>query len=316
MNEQLYGILKKFGRVKHNAPLAPHTTFKIGGSVQFLVEVVETGKLAELLNWLRAEGIDWFILGGGSNVLWQDQLYEGVVIKIKTTALKVQDSIIEAAAGAELSALVNLSLAKSLSGLEWAAGIPGGVGGAVRGNAGARYEVTGGEIKDSLIKVEVWRDGEVLELTPAECEFAYRDSVFKRNHDVILRVWFKLYPGDAKKSVAMAQEILRLRRSKQPVGSGAGSFFKNVPLRNWPNDPILLPPLYVKRGKIPAAWLIEQVGLKGFTVGGAGISEEHGNFLINFKNASQADVLAVVEEVKKRVYDKFGVKLEEEVSVV
>ncbi len=315
--------LQKFGRVKVNAPLAKFTTFKIGGPAAFLVVVEERKKLIGLLNFLSAEGIDCLILGGGANVVLPDEGWGGVVIKVESRKSKVstqgglgESQTIEVEAGMDLSQLVQLSTQHNLAGLEWAAGIPGTVGGAIRGNAGARYAFTGGEIKDSIETAFVWRDGEVLELTPAECSFGYRDSIFKHNHDVILAGRFALKPGNRAENIAMTQKIIAERKGKQASAPSAGSFFKNVPLERWKKDQSLLPERFLNYKKIAAGWLIEQAGLKGFQVGNAMVSREHGNFIINRGDATQADVLGVVEEVKTRVYNKFGIELEEEVQII
>jgi UDP-N-acetylmuramate dehydrogenase len=218
--------------------------------------------------------------------------------------------------GMSLGKLVELSIQNKLSGLEWAAGIPGTLGGAIRGNAGAHYLFVGGEIKDNLEKVEVWRDGEVLEIFNSECAFEYRDSIFKNNSDVILRAWFKLQPGDQKTSLLIAQKVLQERQGKHPSEPSAGSFFKNIPLEKWTFDKTILPSRFLGYKKVAAGWVIEQCGLRGFKVGGAMIAERHGNFLINADHATQEDVLKIVEEVKERVYNRFGVDLEPEVQIV
>lgn len=308
--------LKKFGLVKVNFPLAKVNSFKIGGLADFFVRAPSKEKLVLLLNFLIAEGIDYLILGGGFNVLLPDEGFRGVVVQFQDAECLVGGDLVEAGAGASLGALLNISTKNGLTDLEWLAGIPGTVGGAIRGNAGARYDFAGGEIGDSLVKAEVWRNGEVLEISNKECEFGYRDSIFKHNSDVILRAWFKVSSGDRQKSLAAVQEILRLRGSRHSAAPSAGSFFKNVLLSKWPNDTKDLPENFLQRGKIPAGWLIDQTGARGFAVGGAMVSNEHGNFIINFNQASQADILAVVEEVRERVYNKFGVELEEEVQII
>src|SRR3989338_2603491 len=160
LDMEFYKKLKEFGRVKTNAPLAKFSTFKIGGPADFLLTVETSEEVVGALNFLRGEGEEWFILGGGSNVLLPDEGFRGVAIKIKNAKLKMQNTTIEADAGLMLSKVVDASLQAALSGFEWAAGIPGRVGGAVRGTAGARYAFTGGELKDCLTSVTVWRDGE------------------------------------------------------------------------------------------------------------------------------------------------------------
>ncbi len=291
--------------------MAKYTTFHIGGPVQFMVEVAETEKLVALLNYLMGEGVPYFVLGGGSNLLWQDDEWEGVVIKVQNTNTKIQNNVIEAEAGVSFAAVVMLAVQNNLAGLEWAAGMPGTVGGAVRGNAGAMDSDT----SRSLEKIEVWRDGEVIILKPEDCEYGYRDSAFKRNTDVVLRAWFKTMPGDKIALMQTMQATIKGRNGKYPASPSAGSFFKNIDVSSWTGDTTKLPEKFLASGKIPAGWINEQNGLKGFAVGGAKVSDEHGNFLINYNKASQSDVLQVVEEVQKRVYDTFKTELEPEVVI-
>ncbi|MBI2443794.1 MAG: UDP-N-acetylmuramate dehydrogenase [Candidatus Magasanikbacteria bacterium] len=308
--------LKNFGRVRANAPLAKYTTFKIGGPAEWLVEVSDNDQLVALLNFVSGEGIPYFILGGGSNLLLPDEGLPGVVVRNLVSAARAEGDKLAASAGYSLGDWVNLSVAHSLTGLEWAAGIPGTVGGAVRGNAGARYATAQGELKDFIISVTAWRDGEVVELTAAECEFGYRDSIFKHGPDVVLAARIQLAPGRTADSLAITQQIIAERRAKQARAPSAGSFFKNVFLTEWKRDPAELPERFRQYQKIAAGWLIEQAGLKSYRVGGAQVSSEHANFIVNLGGATQTDVLAVAEEAQRRVYDKFGVALEPEVMVV
>ena len=305
-------ILQQFGDVKINAPLSSLTTFKIGGLADFILEVTETKKLVAGLNFLNQEGIEYFILGGGSNVLLPDEGLHKVVIRISTNKIFIDGEMVEAEAGALFGSVITTAIQHNLRGLEWAAGLPGTVGGAARGNAGAM----GGDMARVLEKVTVWRDGEERDLSPDECAYGYRESIFKTNQDVVLRAKFRLAPGDKKKSLQMMQDIVRKRNGHYPPFPSGGSFFKNVVLEKWPASIEGLPSDFVEQGRVPAGWLCEQSGLKSFVVGGAMVSKEHGNFLINYKNASQADVLAVVDTVKERVYNKFKVELEEEVYIV
>jgi len=311
--DQLYKKLKEFGHVKLNEPLSKHTTFKIGGPADFFIEVKEREKLVELLNYVNGEGISYYILGGGSNMLFSDERFEGVVIRFKSSVLTLESSnTIEAEAGVLLSSVISLAMQNSLSGLEWAVGIPGTVGGAVRGNAGAMGKHTG----TSISKVEVWRNGEIVELSAEECGFKYRGSNFQTNGDVILRVWFTLTPGDKKVMAEEMQTYIKQRNGRYPAYASPGCFFKNFHLDKWPGNIKELPELFQQRGTVPAGWLVEQVGMKGFTNGGAKISDEHGNFIVNFNDATQHDVLTIFENVKEKVYTKFNVELEPEVEIV
>jgi len=315
--DELYKKLKEFGNVRINEPLAKHTTFKIGGPAQYFVAVEEKEKLLGLLNLLRDNGVRFFIIGGGSNLLWTDNEYDGVVIKYFCQGkpeLNAADAgwNVYAPACIPLASLVGFCAENSLTGLEWAVGIPGMVGGAVRGNAGAM----GKDTSQSLVSADVWRDGEILEISKADCTFSYRDSVFKNNGDVLLGARFYLPPGDKKQIMAEIQKNVSHRLSRVPRQPSAGSFFKNIRLEKWPGDIKSLPEIFRERGTVPAGWLVEQVGMKGCAKGGAKIADDHGNFIINTDGATQSDVLTIVEEIKDKVYNKFGVELEPEVQIV
>ncbi len=309
----LYKKLQEFGRVRTNAVMAKYTTLHIGGSVQFLLELADSTKLSTLLNFLSGEGVPYFLLGGGSNLLWQDEAWEGVVIKMPSSKpLVLSDGRIEAVAGMPLALLVTTAVQHGLSGLEWAAGVPGTVGGAVRGNAGAMDSDTA----HSLEKVEVWRDGEVIELAAAECGFGYRDSIFKHTQDVVIRAWYNTSHGDKIELMKKIQGYIKQRNGHYPALPSAGSFFKNIPFSAWVKGLDSLPDSFKLKQQVPAGWISEQNGLKGYAVGGAMVSKEHGNFLVNTGGATQADILAVVEEVQRRAYTTFGVNLEAEVQII
>jgi UDP-N-acetylmuramate dehydrogenase len=311
--QEIYQQLKQFGHVRLNEPLSKQTTFKIGGPADFFIEVNDNGQMVKLLNWLSGEGINFYIIGGGSNMLFSDEGFRGVVIKNKIVDCKLQSNdTIVVSSGTLLSQVVNEALKSGLSGLEWASGIPGTVGGAVRGNAGAM----GQETANGVEKVEIWQDGEVNILKANDCGFGYRESVFKKTGGVILRTWYKLVEGDKQKVLQEMQNYLKLRNGRYPKEPNAGSFFKNIPIDNWPGNIRDLPELFVERGKIPVGWLVEQVGMKGFEIGGARISNEHGNFIVNFNGASQTDILTIVEKLQEKIYNKFNVEIEPEVEIV
>ncbi|MFA5061999.1 MAG: UDP-N-acetylmuramate dehydrogenase [Patescibacteria group bacterium] len=315
--DALYVELKKFGRVKANEPLAKHTTFQIGGPAKYFITVDNREKLIGLLDYIAGNGLDYFIIGGGSNLLFGDDEFDGVVIKICTTKepefIKKNDKFnIKVEAGVSLGAVVNLAAQNGLTGMEWAIGIPGTVGGAVRGNAGAM----GKDMSHAVKEVEVWRDGEILNLTPKECRFDYRDSGFKYNKDVILSAGLFLEKGDKKAIMAAVQKHMIQRAGRITQLPSPGSFFKNIKLSKWPGDTKQLPELYVRRGTVPAGWMIDQLDLRGLSEGGAKISDEHGNFIVNINQATQKDVLTLVDIIKEKVYNKFRVELEMEVQVV
>jgi UDP-N-acetylmuramate dehydrogenase len=305
--------LKKYGEVKCGNELKKFTTFRIGGPADFVVSVEEAQKLIALLNYLSGEGIDYILLGSGSNVLMPDEGFSGVIVRVKTNHIKVDGTKIIADAGVQLGAVVNEASKNSLTGLEWAVGIPGTVGGAVRGNAGAVGLDTG----KSIESVEVWKDGEVLTFSKENCDFAYRSSIFKRDGGVVLSAVFNLSSGEPAQIAKKTQECLAGRLGKFPTDPSAGSFFQNIKIKDWPGElPENLPPLYRERGTVPVGWLTEQCGLKGFRIGDAGVSEIHGNFIVNYGNARAEDVKKLVDEVKEKVYNKYGVNLTAEVEII
>lgn len=310
--DTLYKTLKTFGTVKPAKVLSKLTTFKIGGACKALIEVADKQKMVELLDFLRSEGEDYMVIGGGSNLLFSDEEFDKFVIKPTFSAVSVKEGEIYAEAGAVLARVVFEASKNSLSGFEWAAGIPGTVGGAVRGNAGAY----GSDTSNNLVSVEIYRDGEVLTIAKEECNFSYRESVFKHSGDVVLSACFKLNLGNQAEIMQKTQGYITERTQKFPHFPSAGSFFKNFSLSDYKGDKSILPEKFLKVGKIGAAWFIEQAGMKGFSVGGAKVSDEHANFVINFNNATAQDVLNLIEKVQVEVYNKFGVELEPEVQII
>lgn len=316
--------LAEFGQVKVNEPLAKHTTFKIGGPAEYLVVVEDTEKLIGLLRFLDGAGIPRFILGGGSNMLASDDGWRGVVIKIKTQKTEILPDGIIVDAGCITVAVAQLSMQHNFTGFEWGVGVPGTIGGAVRGNAGAM----GGEMVDSVASVTAYRDGEVVELNQAECEFGYRDSVFKHSEAVVLRVRLRLQPAETKDGLKKALEYLQYRNKTQPQGfASTGCVFKNYEIKTtecaresvliaqFPEDKDKIAQFF-KSGKIPAGWLVEKAGQKGARVGQAMVSERHGNFVVNTGGASAAEVMSLVDQVKAAVYDTTGLAIEEEMKII
>lgn len=322
----LYKELQKFGKVKPNELLSKHTTFKIGGPADFLVIVDSTEKCVEVVRYIEAEGINYVVIGGGSNMLVADEGFRGVVIKVTAKEAIVEGGTVIADAGCLTVALAQLSIKHNLTGFEWGVGVPGTIGGAVRGNAGAM----GGETKDIVEKVEIFRNGEIAELSNSECEFAYRTSGIKIHGGIVLRVWIKLTQSEDKSGMKKALEHLDYRNKTQPKGyASTGCIFKNVDITQGEagakNKKILLEKFsqehekiqqFLRVGKISAGWLVEQAGLKGRQIGEAKVSESHGNFVINLGKATARDVLTLVEEIKEGVYNTTGIQLEEEIQII
>lgn len=317
---EIYKKLKEFGQVKINEPLSKHTTFKIGGPADFFVMVDSTDKLVELLNFVSGEGVDYFLIGGGSNMLASDAGFRGVVISTqKNKGFRVEGDLVVVEAGYSTVEVAQSSMKAGLTGFEWGVGVPGTIGGAVRGNAGA----TGGETKDVVEKVEVYRDGEIVALNNEECRFNYRDSIFKHNTDIILRVYLRLKKSENKELIKTALKHLQYRNTTQPQGySSTGCIFKNLKLETESEKELKklkglgVPQEFLVAKKIPAGWLVQEAGMKGESVGQAQVSERHGNFIVNLGGATAQNVMDLIEKIKEKVYDKFGVELEEEIRII
>jgi UDP-N-acetylmuramate dehydrogenase len=296
--------------------MSKHTTFKLGGPAKYFIAIDNIDKLVEVLNFLREENVEFIILGGGSNVLCADREFDGVVIKINDSRIIIEDQVVMACAGAMTVSVAQTSVKAGLTGFEWGIGVPGTIGGATRGNAGAM----GGDMSTNLEKVEVYRQGEILELNNEECEFTYRESAFKHNNDVILRVWLKLAKSteESKDLMKKALENIAYRNSTQPQGfASSGCIFKNVSVEKWQKENGgELPEIFVGKSSVSAGWLIEQSGAKGGKVGQAQVSEKHANFIVNLGGATAEDVKNLIEEVKIKVYNEFKVSLEVEVQEI
>lgn len=303
------------GRVKRDEILAQHTTFRIGGPAALYFCAKNNHELVTAVAVSKNLKIPFFILSGGSNVLISDAGLDFFVIHIKTADLIVSEPFIIADAGVPLADLVNASIEKGMKGLVWASGIPGNVGGAIRGNAGAY----GGEIKDSLHSVEIMRGRKEFILENEQCKFGYRDSMFKHNSDIILTGKFELEVGFDKELLKkQSEEIIEIRSKKHPHTPTAGSFFKNILVTDENRaklEKLGVPEEYWKYGKVPAGWLLDQVKMRGTKVGGAEISAEHANIITNTGEAEAQDVLELADMMKQAVKDKFGIELEAEVQV-
>lgn len=306
-------ILQKLNRIiqiKESEQLLNYSTFGIGGPAKYFCFIDDQKKLIKLLKIAARENLPYFILGGGSNLLINDQGFDGLVIKLSNKNFRVVDNIIYADAGLALSKLVGGALAASLSGLEWAAGIPGTVGGAVYGNAGAY----GREIKDNIFKIKVIKNGKLKTLKVRNCDFSYRHSIFQQNQDVIWSIVLELDKGEVDNIKDKINNYLKLRKDKFIGGSNVGSIFKNIVLTGGRLEIKNLPDEFLAKKLLPAAWLIDNCGLKGRQVGGAKISEHHAGVILNVGGATTQDVIKLISIVKSKVWDKFGIVLEEEIK--
>ena len=284
-------------RVLCDEPMSRHTTFRIGGKADAFWTPADTDELIAGLKLLKNAGTAVTILGNGSNVLVRDKGIRGCVVSLAApmSEIVIDGTVMTAGAGAILGAVSNKAAEAGLTGLEFAVGIPGSIGGAVYMNAGAY----GGEIKDVLESVSaLLPDGELREFSADEFDFGYRHSVFQENGAVIIAAKFRLAYGEREASRKQMNDIQSKRREKQPLEfPSAGSTFKR-------------PPGYF------AGTLIDHTGLKGYTVGGAQVSEKHAGFVVNKGGATAADVLQLMKDVSDRIYSVHGVHLEPEVKII
>ncbi|HDH99132.1 MAG TPA: UDP-N-acetylmuramate dehydrogenase [bacterium] len=297
--------------LKEDIPLAKFTSFNIGGRAKYFFEGNNKREIIKAVSLAKQENLPFFILGGGSNLLVDDKGYHGLVIKIQNSGLKIKKENssfkVIAEAGIFLSLLVLRAAENSLSGLEWAVGIPATLGGAIYGNAGA----FGKSMKDIVKEVEVFdaKDLKVKIYSLEDCRFDYRESIFKKDKNlIILSAVLELEKGEKKEIEGKMKKYLSKRKKKQPIGfASAGSVFKNPSFAQTSGR-------FMTDRKLSAGELIERCGLKGRSIGGAKISEKHANFIINLGKARFSDVRRLIDLVKKRVRSKFGIELEEELQ--
>lgn len=318
MNE-LYTALKTFGEVKLNVPLAKKTTFKIGGPAKYFITVETVERVVELLQYLDGVGTPYFIFGGGSNMLAPDTGFDGVVVHIADKRYTVDGTDITVAAGMTTVEMAQISIKEGLSGFEWGVGVPGTIGGAVRGNAGAM----GSEMSKWVTSVDAYVDDHVEVFSHDACHFSYRESIFKENGGVVLRLTLGLKKAENTNGMKEALSYLQYRNKTQPQGfASTGCIFKNPDvllnkekLLQYFNEQDEKMQQFLKVGKISAGWLVEQVGMKGAQVGNAKVSETHGNFIVNLGGATAEDVHTLIEEIKTKVYDTYGIEMTEEIQV-
>ena len=307
-------------KMQENISLKEYTTFKIGGPARYFLETSDNDELREAVQWALDKKIRFLVVGGGSNILFSDKGFDGLVVVYKSNGKNLieekEGGLFRIAAMVPLSSLIMEM--KNYSGLEWAVGIPGTLGGAINGNSGA----VGESISDSVLNVDVLeiKDGVILERTfnKDDCSFGYRTSIFKNNPNLIV-VSVELKLKEEKEEIIMERirSNLEKRKAKQPHGFSAGSVFKNYYGKIEESIVHDYPELksFNEKGIIPAGLLIELSGLKGKTIGGAKISEEHANFIINSGNASSDDIIALIDLIKKTIEEKFSVGLEEEIKI-
>ena len=293
---KLKNVITK-GTVLTEEPMSRHTSFQIGGPAEIFVQPATGAEVCQAIRLAKEEQIPFFVVGNGSNLLVSDDGFRGMIVQIgrNLQEISVEDNVIYAQAGALLSRVARTALEHGLTGMEFAAGIPGSLGGAVAMNAGAY----GGEMKDILTDAEVLTpDGEIKILSLEELDLSYRHSCIFDEDYIVLSVHLQLEQGDTTVIRNRMDELARARREKQPLEyPSAGSTFKR-------------PEGYF------AGALIQDAGLKGYTVGGAQVSEKHSGFVVNRGGATAEEVLFLIKQVQKKVKSRFGVTMEPEVRMV
>ena len=285
--------------IKYNENMAKHTSFKTGGNADFFIIAKTDEDIKQALKYTKEKNIPIYLMGNGSNLLVKDKGIRGAVLKIEIDNLSIEENedviIASVGAGIKIMALAQILKQKNITGFEELAGIPGTVGGANRMNAGAY----GKEMKEIIIETKcMTRDGEIITLKNKEQNLVYRGSIFTKKQYIILQTKLKLGRGNQEEISAKMEEYAKQRREKQPLEfPSAGSTFK--------------------RGEgFITSKLIDECGLKGYSIGGAQISEKHAGFIINKGNATSKDIIDLIEYTKRKVQEKFGVKIEEEVEII
>jgi UDP-N-acetylmuramate dehydrogenase len=296
------------------AALARHTRFEIGGTSRVLCDCSTDDALIQTMAAIRASGWRHTVIGGGTNLIVSDEGFYGAVVRYVAKSIVIDGAVVRVEAGAMLQDLVDQSIAAGLRGLETMTGIPGWVGGAVYGNAGAY----GHSIEERVESVRFFDGEQVREIGRAECEFRYRESVFKRNKDwIVLSVTLRL-ESSSEDLRSAAASILKIRNAKYPPEMRcAGSIFKNLFFEALPESArSAVPREVVREGKVPSAFFLDQAGAKGMSRGAIKVADYHANLIYNEGGGTAAELRELIAELKERVRVQFGVGLEEEVQYV
>ncbi len=301
--------------VRQSVVLAPHTRFGIGGPADLFAETADAAAFAAAVTVCRESTLPFYILGDGSNVIVSDEGFRGLVLRFTAAGVRVEGARVNADAGARLEALVATSVDHGLRGLETLARIPGSVGAAVYGNAGAY----GHSISETVESVQIFDGEAVRHISNAQCDFVYRGSVFKQSKDwMIFALQCELEPGNRNDLRAKAAEIAAVRDEKFPPSMRcAGSIFKNLYLDDLPAAAAAeVPARVVLEGKVASAYFLEQVGAKGMRQGGIRIADYHANLIYNAGGGTAVELRDLIGELKQRVEQRFGIEVEEEVQYI
>jgi UDP-N-acetylmuramate dehydrogenase len=295
--------------------LARHTRFGIGGPARLFCDAPDQDSCVAALEAIKQSGLPHVVIGGGTNLVVADAGFDGIVLRFTGQSIRPQSTLLRAEAGAVLQDVVDRSIALGLKGMQTMTGIPGYLGGAVYGNAGAY----GQSIQERVETVHATNGETVVAFSNADCRFQYRESWFKSHKEwLILQTDLRFEDGDTAELQNAADDIRAIRDKKYPpTMKCAGSIFKNLFFANLPgNAQAEVPAKLVREGKVPSAWFLEQAGVMGMRHGDIQVAAYHANLIYNDGAGTAADLVEVVRECKKRVVDRFGFELEEEVQYV
>lgn len=314
MNNAWQKLKRKFPTLKQNIPFSELTTLEIGGPAKAFFEAKTEDELIEVVKFSKKHSLPFLIIGGGSNLLVSDQGFEGLVIKNSISGIEKQGNKLIVKGGTILQKLVDFSIENNLAGLQRLTGIPGTVAGAVYGNAGAY----GGSISEYLTEVLAFDGEKQVKLNQDQCQFKYRDSIFKKNHWTILEISFELISGRKETLEEETKEVIAKRLIKYPPGLKCpGSFFKNIVASDLPKEVLAkISEDKIMYGKIPAGALLEEVGAKGDQLGQIKIASNHGNTFINLGGGNALDFYNLAKKYAKKVKEKFRITLEPEVQLI
>ena len=317
MDEQLLAHLRATDglRIREPALLSEYTRFGIGGPADLVVDAASEASMIAALEAIRSAGVPLEVIGEGSNLIISDSGFRGAIVRYRASGIEIEGTRVRVAAGAVLQTLVDETISRGLAGVHTMTGIPGSVGAAVYGNAGAY----GRSISQSVLSVRYY-DGLALALkSNTRCQFQYRESVFKKHKEwVILSAELHLENGDPLELRATADGIRKIRDEKYPPAMRcAGSIFKNLILAELSASvQSRVPANVVREGKVPAAWFLDEAGVKGMRAGGIHVAEYHANLIYNAGGGTAAELRTVIGDCRNRVCDRFGLTLEEEVQYV
>lgn len=296
--KELEKIISK-DKIKVNEDMSKHTSFKTGGKADYYIKAESKEEISNIVKFAKQNKIPLHIIGNGSNILVSDEGIRGIVLKIDLQGIELQEQdeevIVTVAAGEKVMALAQKLLQNSITGFEELSGIPGTIGGAIKMNAGAH----GREMKNIVLSTTyINEDGKIYELTNEEQEFTYRHSTFFEHKYIILETKLLLQKGQKEQIEEKMNEFIQWRKEKQPLEfPSAGSTFK-------------------RGDNFITAKLIDDCGLKGYTIGGAQISEKHAGFIINKGDATSRDIFELIKYTKKKVYEIYNVRIEEEIEII